>query len=109
MIIFIEAGFRLGRFHPSKQAKAQMAQVRAIMGAALGLLAFMLAFGFSIAQHHFETRTQAYLLEINAIESTYRGADLLADDARDIANQILLRFVKLRIQIKRGSRFKQSD
>jgi hypothetical protein len=100
MFGFIELGFRLGRHNPSKQAKAQMAQVRAIMGATLGLLAFMLAFSFSMAQQHFETRMQAYLLEINAIESTYRGTDLLDRTAGPVAKELLTRFVRLRIETR---------
>jgi len=77
LIAFIEAGFRVAQRSRGKPNKSQMAQVRAIMGASLGLLAFMLAFSFSMAQKHFELRTDAYLLEISAVDSAYRGADLL--------------------------------
>jgi hypothetical protein len=98
MVAFIEIGFRHGFHHQSKPNKAQMAQVRAIMGASLGLLAFMLAFSFSMAQKHFEQRNQAYMLEISAIDSAYRGADLLDDDAAVIAKDILRRFATLRLK-----------
>ena len=57
-VLFIEFGFRYGKVKQSGPHKAQMAQVRAIMGASLGLLAFMLAFSFSMAQQHFEERTR---------------------------------------------------
>jgi len=77
LIAFIEAGFRVAQRPQGKPNKSQMAQVRAIMGASLGLLAFMLAFSFSMAQKHFELRIDAYLLEISAVDSAYRGADLL--------------------------------
>ena len=53
-LIFIEMGYRFGTARRGKPNKAQMAQVRAIMGASLGLLAFMLAFSFNTAQQHFE-------------------------------------------------------
>jgi len=98
MVSFIEIGFRFGTRHQAKPNKAQMAQVRAIMGASLGLLAFMLAFSFSMAQQHFEQRTQAYMLEISAIDSAYRGADLLDGDASAIAKDILRRFATLRLR-----------
>jgi hypothetical protein len=98
MVAFIEMGFRFGFHHQSKPNKAQMAQVRAIMGASLGLLAFMLAFSFSMAQKHFEQRNQAYMLEISAIDSAYRGADLLDGDAPVIAKDILRRFAALRLK-----------
>jgi F0F1-type ATP synthase assembly protein I len=37
MVAFIEVGYRLGQRHQGKPNKAQMAQVRAIMGASGGL------------------------------------------------------------------------
>ena len=37
-----------------------------IIAAGLGLVAFMLAIGFSIAQSHFEARSQAFLEEVSA-------------------------------------------
>jgi hypothetical protein len=102
MVLFIEIGFKLGSSTKGKTVKAQTAQVRAIMGASLGLLAFMLAFSFSMAQQHFETRTQAYMLEITAIDSAYRGADLLEDSSRSAAKDLLKQFVKLRLDIAKA-------
>ncbi len=104
MVAFIEIGFRLGRSHQAKPNKAQMAQVRAIMGASLGLLAFMLAFSFSMAQKHYEVRTQAYMLEISAIDSAYRSADLLDDNGADEAKDLLLQFASLRLETSRVAR-----
>lgn len=101
---FIEAGFRYGRTLGGKGVKAQLAQVRAIMGASLGLLAFMLAFTFSMAQQHFEQRTQAYMMEVSAIDSAYRGADLIAKDARSEAKELLLNFAKLRLETSNAAK-----
>jgi hypothetical protein len=97
-VLAIEVGFRIGNARFSKQNKPQMAQVRAIMGASLGLLAFMLAFSFSIAQQHFEERTRAYMMEVSAIDSAYRGADLIQPQARKAAQNLLRDFAKLRIE-----------
>ena len=96
LIIFIEAGFWVAQRPKRKPNKAQMAQVRAIMGASLGLLAFMLAFSFSMAQRHYESRTDAYLLEISAVDSAYRGADLLGPERQQAVKQLLRDFVALR-------------
>jgi hypothetical protein len=96
-LLFIEAGFRYGQHQRGGGHKAQMAQVRAIMGASLGLLAFMLAFSFSMAQQHYEERSRAYMMEVSAIDSAFRGADLLDDDARDLAQGTLEQFTKLRV------------
>ena len=97
-IISIELGYRLATLKPGKPNKAQMAQVRAIMGASLGLLAFMLAFSFNTAQQHFEERSQAYMLEISAIDSAFRGADLIANEERQEAKKLLAEFARLRVK-----------
>lgn len=97
IIIPIEVGYRIGKKHRDKKPdKSQMAQVRAIMGASLGLLAFMLAFSFAVAQKHFEERTNAYLLEVTAIDAAYRGASLLDQESMNEARDLLRQFVQLR-------------
>jgi len=107
-VLFIETGFRYGKFVQKKGPhKAQMAQVRAIMGASLGLLAFMLAFSFSMAQQHFEVRTQAYMSEVSAIDSAFRGADLIQAGSRAEAKELLLNFAKLRLELAAAA--EQSD
>jgi len=98
MILFIELGYWVGQLPSSRKNKAQLSQVRAIMGASLGLVAFMLAFSFSMAQSHFETRVQAYFLEISAIDSAYRSADLLDGIGTPHAKEILFNFANLRIK-----------
>ena len=108
-ILFIELGFRYGSAKKSGPHKAQMAQVRAIMGASLGLLAFMLAFSFNSAQQHFEERTRAYMLEISAIDSAFRGADLIQKEARSEAKVVLLDFARLRLEISRVVKTKDMD
>jgi hypothetical protein len=99
LVAFIEVGIKLGSNIKGKTVKAQTAQVRAIMGASLGLLAFMLAFSFSMAQRHFEVRTQSFMLEVSAISSAYRGADLLDNATRPVARNLLQQFVAIRMEM----------
>ena len=103
LVAFIEVGIKLGSSIKGKPIKAQTAQVRAIMGASLGLLAFMLAFSFSMAQRHFEVRTQSFMLEVNAISSAYRGADLLDNATRPVARNLLQQFVAIRMEMMQFS------
>ena len=100
-IISIEIGFRFGEVRQGKPNKSQMAQVRAIMGASLGLLAFMLAFSFNAAQKHFEARTGAYMLEVSAIDSAFRGSDLIKKEEREVAKDLLRKFATLRVDTGR--------
>ncbi|MBT8059476.1 MAG: hypothetical protein HKP03_02830 [Xanthomonadales bacterium] len=108
-VAFIEFGFRYGQSRRSQGKKAQLAQVRAIMGAGLGLLAFMLAFSFSMAQMHFDQRKQAYMMEVSAIDSAYRGADLIPSDKRVQAKELLQHFTRLRLETTQAARSADID
>lgn len=96
MILFIESGFRLGKNAQSNSKKAQTAQVRAIMGAGLGLLAFMLAFTFATAQSHFEARVQSLAEEARIARNTFMQADLLEEPRRSQAKTLLKDYVNIR-------------
>jgi NADH:ubiquinone oxidoreductase subunit 6 (subunit J) len=103
MVLFIELGFRLGKNAQVKAKKAQTSQVRAIMGAGLGLLAFMLAFTFSTAQSHFEARAQNLAEEARIARNAFMQADLLPEPGRSEAKQLLKDYVKLRAGISKVS------
>ena len=102
MVVFIEFGFRLGRRAQVRAKKAQTSQVRAIMGAGLGLLAFMLAFTFSIAQSHFEARVQNLAEEARIARNAFMQADLLAEPHRTQAKQLLEDYVGLRLELRQA-------
>ena len=99
MVLFIEYGFRLGKKAQVRAKKAQTSQVRAIMGAGLGLLAFMLAFTFSTAQSHFEVRVQSLAEEARIARNAFMQADLLPEPGRSGAKQLLKDYIKLRAGI----------
>ena len=60
-IIAAESGFRVGKFVISRSKQARKSQVGTILGASLGLLAFLLAITFSMAGSRFDTRKQLVL------------------------------------------------
>jgi len=100
MVLFIEFGFRLGHKARAHAKKAQTSQVRAIMGAGLGLLAFMLAFTFSTAQSHFEVRVQGLAEEARIARNAFMQADLLVEPARTQAKQLLKDYIELRLAMR---------
>jgi len=110
MILFIEFGFNLGKRALTNAKKAQTSQVRAIMGAGLGLLAFMLAFTFSTAQSHFEVRVQSLAEEARIGRNTFLAADLLTEPARSEAKRLLKDYFKLRssmVKLRDGKTLEQ--
>ncbi len=102
MVLFIEVGFRLGRNAQATAKKAQTSQVRAIMGAGLGLLAFMLAFTFSTAQSHFEARVQNLAEEARIARNAFMQADMMKEPERTQAKQLLREYIELRSVGKLG-------
>jgi hypothetical protein len=96
MVLFIEFGFQLGKNAQANSKKAQTSQVRAIMGAGLGLLAFMLAFTFATAQSHFEARVQSLAEEARIARNAFMQADLLVEPRRSQAKQLLKDYIELR-------------
>jgi hypothetical protein len=99
MVFSIEIGFRIGRRPQIVPAKAQHSQVRAIMGAALGLTAFMLAFTFATAQSHYETRVQAMLMETRMANDAFLQAEFMPEPDRSEARSLLRQYVVDRLAI----------
>ena len=99
MVIMLELGFRFGTHNKAKTVKAQVAQVRALMGATLGLLAFMLAFTFSAAQGHFETRIQLQVDEAIVTKNAFMLTDLSAEPVRAQARSLMLEQVEGRVKL----------
>ena len=103
MVIFIEVGFRLGKHAQVNAKKAQTSQVRAIMGAGLGLLAFMLAFTFSTAQSHFEIRVQSLAEEARIAKNAFMQADLMQEPYRAQVKELLRDYIKIRSMVIKAS------
>jgi hypothetical protein len=99
MMLFIEIGFRIGGRPQVVHAKAQHSQVRAIMGAALGLTAFMLAFTFATAQSHYETRVGAMLEEARMANDAFLQAEFMPQPARGEARHLLRHYMADRLAI----------
>ena len=88
-LLTLEAGYRLGRWRHSCTAEEKEAPVAAMVAAVLGLLAFMLAFTFSMAASRFDARRQAVLHEANAIGTAYLRTRLLPEPhGTEIASQL---------------------
>lgn len=109
MMLMLELGFRLGTHKGIQPVKAQTAQVRALMGATLGLLALMLAFTFSSAKDHFESRIQFQIDETVLAKRAFMQADLSGESIRTQARALLLEFVDGRVKLIEMVREKQQE
>lgn len=103
-----EVGFQLGKRPKAAIDKTAEAPVASIVGAILGLLAFMLAFTFGLAANRFEQRRQLVSDEANAIRTTYLRAGYLAGPQSSTIRNLLREYVSVRLkgntleEIKKG-------
>src|ERR1700757_2319930 len=101
VLLSVECGYRLGRYRRGQQEKE--APVGTMVGATLGLLAFILAFTFGLAAARFDSRRQVLLDEANAIGTTYLRADLLPDKREEIQNLLRI-YVAPRLEFVRSGK-----
>ena len=101
VLLSVEGGYRLGKYRRSRSEEEKEAPVGAMVGATLGLLAFILAFTFGLAAARFDTRRHVLLDEANAIGTTYLRAGMLPDRREDI-RALLRDYVDTRLEAVRS-------
>ncbi len=95
-----EAGSLLYRYvarRKGKEAKVEGEADTQVTGAIFGLLAFILAFTFSIALDRYDTRRGLVTEEANAIGTTYRRADLFDEPTRSELQATLRQYARTRV------------
>ena len=71
----------------------------ALVGSALGLLAFVIGFTFSIALNRYDERRNLVLAEANAIGTTWLRASLVPEPGRSEMQRIIIRYTDTRIAL----------
>jgi hypothetical protein len=100
VLVAVEVGYQVGAIR-RRHAPETEAPVGAMVGATLGLLAFILAFTFGLAASRFDERRHTVLDEANAIGTTYLRAGLLAEPQRSEVRLLLREYVDLRVDAVR--------
>lgn len=99
ILLAVEGGHRLGKYrrqHPKQELEAP---VGVMVGATLGLLAFMLAFTFGLAASRFDMRRGFVVDEANAVGTTYLRAGLLAEPSRTEVRNLLREYTDVRLEL----------
>jgi hypothetical protein len=97
-LIAVDAGFRFGRYRAGLEKKETEKSVSTMVGATLGLLAFMLAFTFGSAASRFGVRKQLVIDDANAVQAAYSRAELLPAPHAEAVQTLLEEYVDLRVQ-----------
>ena len=95
--LVLEAGFRFGQARLQRAGKVDGAG--AMIGATMGLLAFMLAFTFNAAAGRHEARKMLVIEEANAIQQTSLRAGFLPEPDRQAVRSLLRDYVDVRIKV----------
>src|SRR5262245_53061910 len=97
VLLSVEFGYRLGKYRRSRREEEKEAPLGTMVGATLGLLAFVLAFTFGLAAQRFDTRRQVVLNEANAIGTTYLRAGMLPERGQQVRD-LLREYVAARLE-----------
>jgi len=99
VLFSLETGYRLGRYRSSLAQHEKETSTGTMVGATLGLLAFLLAFTFGMASSRYDMRRQAFLSEVTAIGTAYLRADLLPEPSRSETRDLFRQYVELRLEM----------
>ena len=97
-------GFRLGqrrKRRPDNLADKQLDLSGVALASMLTLIGFLLAFNFSLAGKHFDSRRQLVIDEVNAIGRTFDGTELLQEPHRSNIQPLLIDYVDMRVNFYR--------
>jgi hypothetical protein len=97
VLLSVEFGYRLGKYRRSRREGEKEAPLGTMVGATLGLFAFILAFTFGLAASRFDTRRQLLLDEANAIGTTYLRAGMLPERGEEV-RRLLRDYVAARLE-----------
>ena len=97
-LLAVEAGYRLALDRQKRSLQEKESALGGMVGATLGLLAFMLAFTFGLAGSRFEARREVVLSEANAIGTTYLRGAMLPEPMGTEARNLLREYVDVRLE-----------
>ncbi len=96
MLLFLEAGRRLGRKHRERDPAG--VTPGAVDGAVFALLGLLVAFTFSGAASRFDARRHLVTEEANAIGTAYLRVDLLPESAQPPLRDLFRRYLDSRLE-----------
>lgn len=99
VLVPILLGQQYGVYLKKKAVKVSDAPVGSVVGASLGLLAFMLAFTFQIVDNRYNERKSLLLEEVTTIRTTYLRAGLIPQPYKSNSRKLLIEYTDLRASI----------
>ncbi len=104
-LLATEVGYQAGTYWNRRQEGSRGVGPSNIVGASLGLLAFMLAITTGVALNRFDNRRALVLEEANALGTTYLRAGYLEEPAGSESQALLREYVDTRIDALEADQF----
>jgi len=103
LLLSFEVGYKISKCDTSSNNKEAFSSITPMVSGLLAMLAFVLAFTFSMASSQHNLRKLSVLEEANAISTAYLRADLIGERDQIKVKQLLKEYVYGRITaVKRG-------
>jgi ABC-type nitrate/sulfonate/bicarbonate transport system substrate-binding protein len=99
VLLAIELGRWLGRRSHREVEADSVRPVATLVGAVLGMMAFVIALTFGSATNRFDARKTALLEDVTAIQTAYLRASLLQEPHRTTVRSLLRDYVQVRAGI----------
>jgi hypothetical protein len=94
----IEIGLRVGKWRSRSTEHDPQGPFGTVVGAVLGLLAFMMAIAFGATSNRYDMRKQLLLDEVNAIGTAYLRGSLLLEPHKTETRRLLREYIGIRVQ-----------
>lgn len=104
VLLFLEAGRRIGRRRIASGVTDAAAGFGAVEGAIFGLMGLLIAFTFSGAAARFDERRRLVTEEANAVGTAWLRLDLVAGEAQAKLRDLFRRYLDSRLDTYRNAR-----
>src|SRR5512132_1743729 len=98
LLLFLEAGRRIGVKRRPKESEGERGSLGTVEGAVFALFGLMVAFTFSGAATRFNEKRMLVAEEVNCIETAYLRVHLLSHQTQPAIQELFRRYVDSRLE-----------
>ncbi len=102
ILLSIRGGITYAKSKKRKDSHTDDSSINTMVGAILGLLAFILAFTFNMTSSRFDARKKLFLDEVNSIETGWLRAGLVEQPFSEELQHKLVEYVEIRIWLAKN-------
>lgn len=102
VMLSIRAGLFIAEVLRKRRPPEEDEPLGSVVGATLGLLAFMLAFTFGFAVARRDAKKELLIEDVTSIRTTYLRSDLIPEPHRTDVRKDLKRYVDMRVEVARN-------